>query len=304
MKTRLLPFLFAIALAACAGSGPQRSTPASAAKGDADTWAASALKARSADRNAAQALTQIKRATDIAPDRADLAWLHVRLCMEVPGCEPEPLEARLRKLDPANGAVWLGVLSRTQARRDAQAEQQILDAMSRAERFDVYWTSLNSHLAVALNAGTSAASTQKDPLTTSLNSVTDWLSGLVVLAFKPVTSACDRQRARDAAAVQRCQDIAQAMQRSDTTLVEALGLGMAQRFATPGTSAAAEYDRHAARLAYLSQASGSIIQAQVEREKFSTQLIELMKKLRREQEVSAAILRWAGQPLEPPPGGR
>jgi hypothetical protein len=38
---------------------------------------------------------------------------------------------------------------------------------------------------------------------------------------------------------------------------------------------------------------------QVEREKLSAELIELMKKLRREQEVSLAVLRWAGLPLTP-----
>jgi hypothetical protein len=37
----------------------------------------------------------------------------------------------------------------------------------------------------------------------------------------------------------------------------------------------------------------------VERDKFSGQMIELMKKLPREQDVAVAILRWAGEPLLP-----
>lgn len=300
MKTRLLHFLLALTLAACAGSAPPKNgTATSAQKADADTWAASALKAWGGDRNAAQALTHIRKATDLEPGRADLAWLHARLCVAAAGCEPEPLEARLRKLDPKNGAAWLGLLGRTQAQRDAQSELTVLDAMSRAERFDVYWTGLISRLTVALNAGANAA--QKDPLTTSLNSVTEWLSALTTPAFKPVTSACDKKRTLDAPAVQRCVSIAQAMQRSDTVLVEAMGLGIAQRFATPSTLAALDLERRASKLTYLSEMSSSIIQAQVERDRFSMQLIELMRKLRREQEVSTAILRWAGRPTDPPP---
>ena len=58
-------------------------------------------------------------------------------------------------------------------------------------------------------------------------------------------------------------------------------------------------DERVATLSYRSQQSGAIVREQVERDKFSAQMIELMKKLPREQDVSLAILRWAGQPLLP-----
>jgi hypothetical protein len=37
----------------------------------------------------------------------------------------------------------------------------------------------------------------------------------------------------------------------------------------------------------------------VEKDKFSDQMLKLMSQLRREQDVSKAILRWAGRPLTP-----
>ena len=301
-----------LALAACAGPGkPADSRPASSSSSsapggtryDADQLAAAALGTWATQRDASRALGLIRQATDLDPNRPDLAWLHIRLCMELPGCEPEPLEARLRKLDPANGVVWVGLLARAQARRDTRAEQSLLEAMTQAQHFNVYWTTLEWRLATALAHANKDVDTSppNTPLTTALNDVTGWLSGISIPAFKPVTTACDQNRASDPQVRTRCARIAEAMQRSDTTLVEGLGLGIAQRFTTPGSASAMTLDDRVENLSYLSQTAGSIIQAQVEREKFSEQLIELMRKLPREQDVFAAILRWAGRPLTAPP---
>lgn len=98
----------------------------------------------------------------------------------------------------------------------------------------------------------------------------------------------------------RCQRIAQAMRDSDTTLVEGIGLALAQRLTEPASRAGLTLDERIATLSYQSQAAAAIVQAQIERDKFSAQMIELMKKLRREQEVASAILRWAGRPTTPP----
>lgn len=257
-------------------------------------------------RDASHALGLIRQAGELAPERPDIAWLQVRICMELQGCEPEQYEARLRKLDPKNGSVWLGPLGRAQGRHDTRTEQSLLEAMSQAERYDVYWTTLVWRLGAAIAQAntprTPAPGTpQAMPLTNALNDVTGWLSQLTFAAFRPLTNACDVQRTVDPTARALCDRIAQAMQRSDTTFVEGLGLGIAQRLSTPGTSAAVTLDARVATLGYRSQAAGAIMQAQVEREKFSAQVVELMKKLPREQDVWVAILRWAGRPLSPPP---
>lgn len=309
IRTRLIrPILLAvsIALSACAGPAPQRGTAASTAStgapsGNADELAGYALQAL-AERDGPSALAAIARANLISQNRADLAWLHVRICAVTPGCVPEPVDARLRKLAPDNGVVWLGPLARAQARQDKRVEEQILEAMSRAQRFDLYWTTLVWRLSVARNAkspapGTPGASPQ--PLTEALDKTTENLSAAVVPAFKPLSTACAIERTQDAAPHARCDRIAQAMQRSDTTLVEGLGLGMAQHLAAPGSPAAVVLDERIAALSYRSQAAGAVVREQVERDKFSAQMIELMKKLPREQDVSLAILRWAGQPLLP-----
>lgn len=308
-NARLLsPLLLAamLALSACAGQGPQRGAPAPAQStraptGNPDELAGDALQALT-DADAQGALAAISRANLRAPNRPELAWLHARICMMTAGCEAEPLEARLRKLAPDNGIVWLGPLARAQGRHDRRVEDQILEAMSRAPRFDLYWTSLVWRLSVASSAqspppGTPNAPVQ--PLTTALNRTTEALSTIVVPAFKPLNTACALDRTQDPATRTRCERIAQAMQSSDTTLVEGIGLGIAQRLATPASGAAIVLEERAATLSYRAQAAGAVVRSQVERDKFSAQMIELMKKLPREQDVSVAILRWAGEPLLP-----
>ena len=196
-----------------------------------------------------------------------------------PGCEPEPVETRLRKLAPDNGVVWLGPLARAQTRGDRRVEDQILEAMSGTQRLDLYWTELVSRIATARNARAPAAGTpgaQPHPLTSALDQTTEALSNAVVPAFKPLNTSCELDRTQDPATRSRCDRIAQAMQHSDTTLVEAIGIGIAQRLATPASPEALVLEERGATLSYRSQAAGAVVRSQVEREKFSVQMIELM----------------------------
>lgn len=303
----LLALAFAVGLTGC-GNQPPRSaagTPRPAVR-DADQAAAAALNAWSVARDSSQALRLIERASDLAPDRPDLVWLYARLCSEAPGCEPEPLEARLRKLDPGNAVVWMSALSAAEANGDTQAQTQILDAISRAQRFDLYWNTLLWRLSAA-SAGTaeasrtSSAETQNgvNPLASAMDETANRLAAILVPALQPLSAACARERVRDAEATARCERIAQVLQRGDTFVAEGLGLGIAQRLATPGSTQAALVHERIAILRHQNQAAGAIREAQVERDKFSLELIELMKQLRREQDVSVAVLRWAGQPVTP-----
>lgn len=302
------PFLLAVsfALTACAGPSPQRGTAASTGatrvpSGNADELASNALQAL-IERDGQTALAAIAQANLVDPKRPDIAWLHVRICALAPGCEPEPVEARLRKLAPDNGVVWLGPLARAEARQDKRVTDQVLEAMSQAQRFDLYWTTLLWRLSEARSAKSpppGSAGAPAQPLTQALDGTTDALSAIVVPAFKPLTAACTIERIQDPPTRTRCDRIAQAMQRSDTTLVEGLGLGISQLLITPGTPAAVVLEERVSTLSYRSQAAGALVRQQVEHDKFSAQMIELMKKLPREQDVSVAILRWAGQPLIP-----
>ena len=304
---RLWPLL-ALLLTACAGSPPQKATaPTTSASSsrNADEQAADALNLWASGASS-QALKQMQSAARLAPERRELIWLHLRLCMEVKGCEAEPIEAQLRKLDPTSGAVWLGPLARAQARKDTRAEEQILEVMTKAAHFNVYWTTLIARLTPAVSRMPVASSANQavlTPLTNGLNTTIGWLSRMDIPALTPISTACDQQRVREPATRVRCERIAQAMQRSDTTLVEGLGLGILQRLALPNSGASLQLTEQVNTLRYQNQTAGSIVASQVERDRFSEQMLNLMNQLPREQEVYKAILRWAGQPLTPDGSG-
>lgn len=294
-------------LAGCASAPPEQggyTAPPTAEGNDVDQLAATALALWGTDAsgNGSQALSQIQKAVKAAPERADLQWLHLRLCIEVPGCEPQPIETQLRKLDPTNGAVWLGPLSRAQQRRDTRAEEQILEMMTKAGHFNVYWTTLVARLAPPLSrspVATSVAQLVPTPLTNAMNSTVTWLSSLATPAFAALSTACDEQHVREPATRVRCEQISQVLQKSDTTLAEGIGLGIAQRLTIPDSASALQVRQKVQTLRHQNQSSGAVIAAQVEKEKFSAQMLKLMAQLKKEQDVSRAILRWAGQPLTP-----
>jgi hypothetical protein len=295
--------LAAVLLAACASAPSQKSTtPAVRAGSGADELAASALTAWSGDgAKASQALAQIQRATQSEPQRPELLWLQSRICMNTPGCEPEAVEAQLRKLDPGSGAVWLGPLARAQARKDARTEDQILEVMTQAGHFNVYWTTLIAHLTPPVShtpVATAVAQPKPTPLTNALNSTIGYLSRMTTQAFTPLSNACDAQQVREPARRVSCERIAQILQKSDTTLAEGVGLGIAQRLAVTSAEAMQIISR-INTLSHQNRASGAVVAAQVEKEKFSDQMLKLMAESKREQDVSKAILRWAGEPLTP-----
>jgi hypothetical protein len=315
--SRFRPSLFAICiglLTACASSGPQQrdtapsrtTTPtASAPSPTIGESIVAALRASQDERDPERAFSFAEHALAQSPDRRELLWLAARLCGDVARCQPEKFEARLRKIDPGNGVVWTGPLSRAQEKQDFAAESHILEALSREARLDVYWNSLLWQGAVALRAQARQPPPKmlNGPLTNAINDVSNWLSAVIVPSLAKLASACDRQQTRSPQIAERCRGIAKVLQQGDTFAAEAVGIGIAERstpFDSPSTIALAE---HAEVLTYQHDAARVIMGEQAEREKLSMELIELMKKLRREQDVSLAVLRWAGQPLVPQQGG-
>ncbi len=295
-------------ISGCGTTPPQRrdSKPAPTASlqtTPADLLLADAMR-RQLVEGAGAALLLVEGAAQRAPSRPDIVWLQIALCRMVPGCQPEPLEARLRRLDPGNGIVWLGPLAKAQQQKDVAAENEILDVMSRSQRFDIYWNSLAARIAVARSQEQSLQTTvlSGGPLTSSLNETIGWLSSVALPALSPVSQSCSVQRAANPLIAARCLGVAQAMQQSDTYIAEGVGLGIAQRLAPTASPQAIATEEQIELSHYQRDIAGQIMNNQIEREKFTHELIKLMSGLHREQDVFVAVIRWAGQPLLPPAG--
>ena len=113
---------------------------------------------------------------------------------------------------------------------------------------------------------------------------------------------CSVARAVNPSVAARCLRISEAMLRGDTYMAEGVGLGIRERLASPGTPGATAVAEMIKISRYQRDTATTIMESQVEREKLSRELVNLMQKLRREQDVFVAVIRWGGQPVLPPAG--
>lgn len=292
----ILGLVIAATAAGCAATrqpAPQ-SPPRQSQTAEADSLAAEALAAYHLQRDGARTLALMAAATSRAPRRTDLAYLQLSLCWAIEGCQPEPYESLVRQLEPANAVVWMRALEQAQQRRETSVEAHILEAMGRAETFNVHWNELVATVTaarIALGAGADAA----------LSETVVWLGETIVPPLQPLTFACGRTRTAEPEWAQRCSRLAQVLMNADAYVVEALGLKIGQQV-TADTLEQTRLAQRALTARYLWRESGTVINSQVERDKFAGQLVELVRKLRREQDVHLAVVRWAGLPVVPPRG--
>jgi hypothetical protein len=294
---RPLVVALVLALIGCASPKPQdKPQNDGQPERSADAYAAEALGTYQLQRDGRRTLNLMAAAVKQAPDRADIAYLQVALCRLIEGCQPEPFEARLRKLDAGNAIVWIRALADAQQRPDTVVETQILEAIGRSERLDVYWNSLVSGITLArvsMTGGIEAA----------LSETIGWLGDTIVPSLQPFTAACSRARTADPVWAERCRRVTQVLMRSDTYVVESVGIVLARQV-TQDPIELSTLDTRARGARYLWRTSAGLIGSQVERDKFATEHVKLMQRLRREQDVHLAIVRWSGRPITPPEGFR
>jgi len=290
--------LFAVSgmalLLLAAGCSATKTTESAVKIGKADELALQGLQQFFKEKDAPGALKLLQKAVDSAPQRNDILWLYFELCAQVLDCSTEVTEARMQKLDPENGAVQLGALARAQREEDSEAETAVLEAISRSPIFKIYWNSLISKLARV------AAQDRKrpQPITRSLNEITDWYSTLASATFGPILVACRANTAAtDQVATARCMRIAGLLLRGDTYIGESVGFSLAERLL--GREQAQKIAERSAASKYARDVASEIINAQLDREKLSGQLLELMGKLPREQDVFLAIVQWGGRSEAP-----
>jgi hypothetical protein len=261
---------------------------------DADSLAAAGLL-RSSQGQPGPAVHLLTRATAAAPERPDLAWLAIRICREASTCDPEPEEARLRSLDPANGVGWLDALARADASGNAAAELTALSALGRTERVDLYWTTLIAHLTRAV------VDTRKIPLPEALVYVIGVLAAQAIPAYQTTSNLCKGDRLNDAEVVESCRAVATAFERGDTSLTEMIGGAIAKRV-WPADSNEWRRASEARRVyEYRSAVSMHLAFNSLADTPSAEKYLALCADNRREQDVLRAELINAGRSPDPPP---
>jgi hypothetical protein len=261
---------------------------------DADSLAAAGLMSRF-QAGPGVSLAMIGRATSVAPQRADLAWLDIQACQQAPGCDPESRELRLRTLDPANGAAWLNALARAGASNDEVAATAALADLARTQRVDTYWTSLVVHLTGAL------AATGDVPLRDALVDVIGVLAAQSMPGYRSTSELCLGQRLANVERLEACRGVASAFELGDTYITAMIGAVIAKRV-WPADSAqwrAADESRRVYE--YRSQLWTQWEAALLRDPQRVKSFLTLCARNRREQDVYSAELIDEGKNPDPPP---
>ena len=257
---------------------------------DADSLAAAGLLSLSIHRDDSSAL--IARATAAAPERGDLIWLQAQFCQKISGCDLEPIERRLRELDPSNGAGWMGALARATVAKNDEARDTALAAIGRSDRVDIYWTTLIARLSRA------TARTKTMSLDESEVSIIGGLAAQAIPAYGAASNACKGERLRRAEIIEVCRGVARAFERGDTYITEMMGVAIAKRVWSEDSSewkVAAEARRVYEYRSQFSAALDSTNKSHAE------EYLMLCAQYRREQDVFLAQLVSAGKDPNPPP---
>lgn len=264
-----------------------------ASKSDADSLAAAGLLSLQNDRE--RSLPLLALATQAAPARPDLVWLQVEVCQKVSSCDPEPMERRLRALDPSNGAGWMGALARANESNDFVAVDAALEAIGHTERSDIYWTTLIAHLSRA------AAQTRKMTLSEAETSVIGYLAAEGIPAYGAASSACKGERLQRPDVVEMCRGVARSFEHGDVYITEMIGVAIAKRAwpeDSPEWGAAVEARRvYQYRSKLWEKLEPELWSGQREAERY----LALCERNRREQDVFEARLLEAGENPNPPP---
>lgn len=200
----------------------ERTRAALVTAGDPDSLLAVALFGGMWGDEPAERLALIRRAARAAPDRPDLAWWQLELCLHVRNCDPRPIEERLRTLDPANAAAWAGSLARLDELGDAAAVQGVIESMAGAGRFDTYWNATVVHAAGAL-----IRSRTMDPAAALVATI--GVSAAQTLPLQPITRACGAAGLQRPEVLESCRRLSVILQHGDTYLLQMAGLSLAKR---------------------------------------------------------------------------
>jgi hypothetical protein len=273
----------------------QRTVQSLIAAGDADSLAAAALLTVGPTANPAQRLMLITQAVSKAPDRADLVWLNIRICSQVDTCNPEPLEAQLRSLDPDNGAAWFDSIDRAGRRKDEVAVRKDLSAIAASRRFDMYWNTTVAHVTNAI------VRTHTMDLPNALVDTYGMESGTAIPAYQTLLNACKADLLQDAERLTTCRQVSTVMRSGDIYLTELVGIAIAKRAWPEGSP---EYiDAISARRVahYRMDADGKLGLHRFLSPEFAAKRLQLINEKRTEQELTVAEIVNAQQSPDPPP---
>lgn len=277
-----------------------RTKAALIAADDPDSLAAAGLLIDWLKDGSATRLALLARASEKAPDRADLTWLHFQACRQVTSCDPKPIAARLRALDPENGVGWLGQIDQASSASDETQARATVLAIGNSQRFDVYWAPIIVSTARAI-----AKTRTMDSSVEVLVIVMGMMAAQAIPAYHPIARVCKGPALADTSVLAACRRVSAVLRHGDTYISESIGLAIAKRVWPDGSPEYQDAVNERRVLSYrmemaLKISTDKISTRQNCDDDYAARYLELLATHRTEQEVVLAEIVNAGIDPNPP----
>ena len=273
-------------------------------RGDAYSFATAAalMFAATAPSMQAEGLVLAGRASAIDPQNAAIGWLRLRLCVLAAGCDVRASATDMRWLDAENAAAWLPTLTAAYRDRDATEVDRVLMDMAQSKRLDVYWNRIVVFMFESLRTAEKFLPGAMRMTDAARLALVEGTAGPEVLPpFTALMDAC-RDAATGTERRESCLKVAKLMQRSDAIPAQMAGLAI-ERHALRSDSREARALAERRHVLEWRSATAAKFDAPLLpwlRNSRARWRLARMRSLGSDEDVTIAILREQGMPLEPP----
>jgi len=255
--------------------------------------AVAALLAWPADPNGGRPLELIAQAEALAPQRAEIAWVHLMLCQRLKCEGKEQIESHLQEIDPDNGFVWVADLGHAQSSASQAAVTAAIARIAASPRITFYWNPLEVMMVDAL-----AVASPSESLVGRGFEAMGMLAAEAVPPLQPMSRACRLEELSLPGRRAACEALVARMEQSSTVLTQSLAISMQERW-WPADSPEREVLRaKRRRLDYLMTMASRVRWGRMNRD--MAVRIEAARKSDREEDVELALIKSFGLPPEPP----
>lgn len=255
--------------------------------------AAAAFLAESGDLIGRRPLELIAQAEALAPQRAELAWVHLAICERLKCEAKEQIEVHLQEIDADNGLVWAADLEQAQSSGSAVAVTAAIARIGASPRMTFYWNQLEVMMVDAL-----AVASPSQSLASRGTEAIGVLAAQAIPPLQPMSRACRLEQLSLPGRRAACEALVARMEQSSTVLTQSLAISMQERW-WPASSPQCEVLRaKRRRLDYLMTMSSRIRWWRMNRD--MAVRIDAARTTDREEDVELAMIKSFGLPPEPP----
>jgi hypothetical protein len=251
-------------------------------------------------KNAAQSQALIKRAVDIAPEEAALAYLQWRECAAAPCAEEQQVRIRLQSVAPDNGLSWLPDLNAAWESADAFAVTQAVARIGASRRISIYWNALVVMMTDELGKGSPspAGAALFSDLATRMLYADGIVSALSIPPLLYMGKSCRLDQFDQPGRREACEAMTARLSESDNMLMQGLGISIQQKWWPEGSVEREQLRAQRRQLDYVLEASTRTWVLHLRRD--SAERLKSLRNSNREVEAMQAMLVFYHQPLERP----